>query len=189
MNSRHIVYKLTLVICLASALTFTVMWILTRWHDNLYLYRQYLPSASAMLYCYHHQFRISHWLELQPPRSRVNWSQKITGFELHIATHSTSAGHINRMVRLCLPLWFVIVVLMVYPSIVFVRGPLRRRRRRKSYQCFKCGYSLIGIEEPICPRCGEADQSPLCVCCGYNLIGNTTGICPECGKSVVRPHV
>jgi len=45
----------------------------------------------------------------------------------------------------------------IYPSIAFVRGPLRRWRRRCRGECERCG---------------------------YNLTGNTTGVCPECGTPI-----
>lgn len=57
-----------------------------------------------------------------------------------------------------IPIWFLIVAFPAYPSIAFIRGPLRRWRRRKR---------------------GE------CVNCGYNLTGNVTGVCSECGMKIV----
>ena len=53
------------------------------------------------------------------------------------------------------PLWLVTVVLATYPTIAFIRGPLRRRRRRKRGQCLHCGYSLEGNVTGVCPECGE----------------------------------
>jgi len=59
-------------------------------------------------------------------------------------------------------LWFrlepLVIIFGTYPLISFVRGPLRRYRRRKK---------------------------GLCIHCGYNLRGNTSGVCPECGKKIV----
>ena len=60
---------------------------------------------------------------------------------------------------LTLPFWIVVVGLLAYPTIAFMRGPLRRwRRRRKG----------------------------LCQNCGYNLTGNVTGVCSECGTKIER---
>ncbi len=42
----------------------------------------------------------------------------------------------------------------LYPAVLFIRGPLRRYRRRKKGLCVKCGYSLRGLPEPRCPECG-----------------------------------
>ena len=55
------------------------------------------------------------------------------------------------------PAWIVILLSATYPIIAFIRGPLRRRRRRK---------------RGLCPTCG------------YNLTGNVTGVCPECAAKV-----
>ena len=53
-----------------------------------------------------------------------------------------------------LPIWFPIVVLATYPTIAFIRGPLRRHRRRRNGQCLRCGYSLEGNVTGVCPECG-----------------------------------
>ena len=60
-------------------------------------------------------------------------------------------------VRYFIPLWMPFILFATYPTIVFIRGPLRRYRRRRK---------------------------GLCVKCGYNLTGNTTGICSECGATM-----
>lgn len=54
----------------------------------------------------------------------------------------------------------LILAFAVYPSLAFIRGPLRRHRRRKH---------------------------GLCLVCGYNLTGNTSGVCSECGTTVTTP--
>lgn len=52
------------------------------------------------------------------------------------------------------PLAIPFIIFATYPTITFIRGPLRRYRRR---------------------------NRGLCLMCGYNLTGNTSGRCPECG--------
>ena len=54
-------------------------------------------------------------------------------------------------------IWLAVPVFAAYPTIALIRGPLRRRRRRKR---------------------------GLCLDCAYNLTGNTSGVCPECAAKV-----
>ena len=52
------------------------------------------------------------------------------------------------------PSWLPVVVFAIYPTIAFIRGPLRRHRRRRKGLCKKCGYDLTGNESGVCPECG-----------------------------------
>lgn len=54
------------------------------------------------------------------------------------------------------PLWALITVLGVYPTVAFIRGPVRRWRRRKKGACLKCAYDLTGNVTGVCPECGTA---------------------------------
>ena len=51
-------------------------------------------------------------------------------------------------------LWGPFVVFAAYPTIAFIRGPLRRYRRRNRGLCLHCGYDLRGTPER-CPECGS----------------------------------
>ena len=53
-----------------------------------------------------------------------------------------------------MPLWLALASLASYPTIAFIRGPLRRYRRRKRGLCLTCGYNLTGLIEPRCSECG-----------------------------------
>ncbi len=52
------------------------------------------------------------------------------------------------------PVWLLPLPFAIYPTIVFVRGPYRRYRRRKKGLCITCGYDLTGNESGVCPECG-----------------------------------
>lgn len=62
-----------------------------------------------------------------------------------------------------MPVWLAVPLLLVYPVIVFVVRPMRRRREpHDEPSCARCGYSLRGLPETSvrCPECGEPrDQS------------------------------
>jgi len=54
------------------------------------------------------------------------------------------------------PLWFLFAMFATCPTIAFIRGPLRRWRRKRKSLCVKCGYDLTGNESGVCPECGTA---------------------------------
>ena len=43
--------------------------------------------------------------------------------------------------------------LALYPTIAFIQGPVRRRRRARKGLCLKCGYDLTGNVSGVCPEC------------------------------------
>lgn len=60
------------------------------------------------------------------------------------------------------PLWAAFALFAFYPALAFIRGPLRRHRRRKRRLCLKCGYNLAGNVSGVCPECGSAVSDPSC---------------------------
>ena len=52
------------------------------------------------------------------------------------------------------PIWLPLVLFTAYPTLAFIRGPLRRHRRRKRGLCVRCGYDLTGNVSGVCPECG-----------------------------------
>ena len=50
---------------------------------------------------------------------------------------------------------FLVFMFAAYPTFAFIRGPLRRHRRRRKGLCLKCGYDLTGNESGTCPECGS----------------------------------
>lgn len=55
---------------------------------------------------------------------------------------------------LVVPFWLPSVLLLVYPGIYFIRGPVRRYLRYRRGLCPHCGYNLTGNVSGICPECG-----------------------------------
>lgn len=53
-------------------------------------------------------------------------------------------------------LWLPLVLLLAYPVIAFIRGPVRRWHRRRHNKCVACGYDLTGNVTGICPECATA---------------------------------
>ena len=98
-----------------------------------------------------------------PPQTP--WHQGVSdyrrpfGYLLRVCAAPTMSSPVVfiRYWKIWAPSWAVAMVLAIYPTIAFVRGPLRRRRRRRR---------------------------GLCVTCSYDLTGNTSGVCPECAMKV-----
>lgn len=61
-----------------------------------------------------------------------------------------------RLRMVSVSLWLLFAVSALYPAIVFIRGPLRRRWRRKRGRCAQCGYDLTGNVSGVCSECGQA---------------------------------
>ena len=68
------------------------------------------------------------------------------------------------------PFWLLFAGLARWPALAFVRGPLRRWRRRKRGQCLHCGYNLAGLPERRCPECGTA----------FRAVGGSGAPAPPC---------
>lgn len=51
-------------------------------------------------------------------------------------------------------------LLAAYPALAFIRGPLRRHRRRRKGLCLKCAYDLKGNVSGVCPECGKKTRQP-----------------------------
>ena len=58
------------------------------------------------------------------------------------------------------PLWLAASLFAAYPAIAFIRGPLRRWRRRRRGECQNCGYNLTGNVTGVCSECGTKIESP-----------------------------
>ena len=69
---------------------------------------------------------------------------------------ATNAGVHEVGERICVPLLLLVLLFGSYPLIAFIRGPLRRWRRRKRGKCQNCGYNLTGNVTGVCSECGTA---------------------------------
>ena len=73
-----------------------------------------------------------------------------------VATNTKPTIDVTYRVRI--PLWMPVMLFGAWPAVAFLRGPLRRRRRRKRGECVHCGYNLTGLPEPRCPECGKGSE-------------------------------
>ncbi len=73
---------------------------------------------------------------------RVRWRTKLT-------TRPPS-----RLTQIRVWAWLLVAAFASYPTIAFIRGPLRRWRRRRKGLCIRCGYNLEGNVSGVCSECG-----------------------------------
>lgn len=52
------------------------------------------------------------------------------------------------------PIAVLVAAMLIYPSLAYIRGPLRERRRRRAGCCLQCGYRLFALTGTKCPECG-----------------------------------
>lgn len=55
-------------------------------------------------------------------------------------------------------LFGVVLLFGAYPCLVFIRGPVRRFRRRRNGLCPQCGYNLRGNVSGRCLECGRKTE-------------------------------
>ena len=65
-----------------------------------------------------------------------------------------------RVLTVWAPIWVVALALAAYPALALIRGPFRRRHRRKRGWCVKCGDDLTGNVSGACPECGDEIDRP-----------------------------
>jgi hypothetical protein len=82
---------------------------------------------------------------------RANW-----GFGINRRSGPGLLGKTYRFAEATAPLWAPCILFAAYPTIAFIRGPLRRWRRRRKDLCIKCSYDLTGNVSGVCPECGRA---------------------------------
>lgn len=80
-------------------------------------------------------------------------------FDCHWATDESGLFDTQTIYAVC-PSWVVLVVLAAYPAIAFIRGPVRRWRRRGKGLCVRCAYDLTGNVSGVCPECGTEIKKP-----------------------------
>lgn len=97
---------------------------------------------------------------VDPGHERLTGRFSLPGF--HVSRHTSleplEALLLGRQIlrlTVLLPLWLVFPLLSAYPTLAFIRGPLRRRRRRRRGQCATCGYDLTGNVTGVCSECGQ----------------------------------
>jgi hypothetical protein len=82
------------------------------------------------------------------------------------------------------PFWSFVAVTSVLP-LLFFHDARKRRRRRLSHRCERCGYNLTGNASGVCPECGD----PVSHQAASSEDGGTLGAIPARLRLLVLAHV
>ena len=96
------------------------------------------------------QFAYARSTEVAYPRGGLTLSRGALG----VLSFRTGSSRNWRWAALSVPLWLIVALLFIHPTIAFLRGPVLRRRRLRRNQCPGCGYALAGNVSGRCPECG-----------------------------------
>jgi len=105
---------------------------------------------------------VSHVKYLDAPATpwRKRWFGPGWIYQTEVALNPLSGFYYrswNIAVSFVIPI-VIFVFAAAYPTIAFIRGPVRRWRRRRKGLCLKCGYNLTGNVSGVCPECGHRPQ-------------------------------
>jgi len=98
-----------------------------------------------------------------PSRSLVGWHGQAQRGEFWICIENPPSGfggcdETAVSVALWFPTWAPFIIFAAYPTIAFIRGPVRRWRRRRKGLCGRCGYNLTRNLSGMCPENGTEIQ-------------------------------
>ncbi len=116
---------------------------------------QQQPRVDASLYWFDGRIKMSLTKDMSAPPVIKTWDWCGFGLKITGAT-SLFTGTQAKSWILFGPSWISVLIPCAYPAIAFIRGPLRRYRRRRRGLCIRCGYNLEGNVSGVCPECGEA---------------------------------
>jgi hypothetical protein len=146
------------LLALATSAT-TVAWIASyqRSPGTRVLRYEPTPGREIDVYLNRGSFLVQYVRDVPSPEI---WSRGFAAWGLECRIGGGDRRHHRpgyaRFARVASPFWLPFVLFAACPTLAFVRGPLRRYRRRRRNQCVACGYSLIGNLSGTCPECGKS---------------------------------
>ena len=115
-----------------------------------------LRSLNVALTVWSVEVRYSTPRSAQLPHFRRSWRGAGFGRSETYISAGAEYEYVTTDYLVFCPSWLATILLAVYPTITFVRGPFRRWRRRWKGLCPDCAYDLTGNESGVCPECGKA---------------------------------
>lgn len=110
------------------------------------------------------RFRIGAWesTDVNPLYRDRDLFQKIIQRELTSDEITCVNSRRSNRIFLEIPVWVLLLAFAAYPAFAFLRGPVRRWRRRRRNFCIHCGYNLTGNTTDICSECGKETTKKEC---------------------------
>ena len=96
------------------------------------------------------------WTATASSLATFDWSNAKT---IVMEPTGIASGRVVRFGAVVLPFWIPPALPAAWLVTAFIRGPLRRYRRRKRGLCVTCGYDLRG-SPGRCPACGAGIKMP-----------------------------
>lgn len=149
--------RLTALLSLIAAIGLTIGTVVSVSEGRtLFFYREPLEDSSFALVVEGSSLRIWEWTFTDRARSAYNYDKSAAGFGILVERATTPHQRGLLTHRLTVPAPVLTTLLTAYPLLVWIRGPLRRLRRRRLGQCIHCGYHLTGNTTGVCSECGRA---------------------------------
>ena len=144
----HVVFLLTTVALIAATVRSLQI------SKPVCYYREPSEDSSFCVVVDRFSVRLWEWTFSDSARTASKVEGALAGFGVLFERKRTGTGRNLLTHRLTVPGPFLMVVLLSFPVLGFIRGPLRRRRRRRLGQCLQCAYALTGNTSGVCPECG-----------------------------------
>ena len=116
--------------------------------------RQWLVETSRGRFVYERLYWYTTPRPTAMPRKAKSVPLLLSYYEedIHLWRSPSSYGR-RRVIEIVV--WPLFVLFSLCPTTAFVRGPVRRWRRRRKGLCIPCGYDLTGNVSGVCPECGS----------------------------------
>lgn len=154
--------KVIILMLTLGAAGMVALWATTAWRSAEYLYHDRTTSTYLVVGVEAGWAHVCTWPSAfglpahLPPGVRPHSLTSLMRYIRRTGPYlGVMAGPYLGVKVLSIPLYVPVVLFAAYPTLAFIRGPVRRRRRRRKGLCVECGYDLTGNVTGVCSECGR----------------------------------